>query len=333
MMRPIFIIIFIYLGVHSLNAQNIPFYSQDQRAMLLYNPALVGLEDFTQVQVGYKMFYPKIPNAPQLITASIEFNLGNDLKQSTDQIRVSDKEALLEMADKGGVGVKHGLGFSFQGFDEFGIFFNRAIASYNLKLPLNENLKLSGGAQIEYLGISVNPDKYTLRDEQNDQFYQSLLQSGSNASYLNLGLGAALLGNKFYAGVSVNNVVSSPISDEPVDNIDPDLMVTAHAAYYFDNFANIVISPMVSFYNHPNLGDIYSGQVRMFYKDLGYFGIGGGNRTSFYVPLGVNVTDFITINYTYSILDQDKTGLGTSNHELFLLFAIGNRKEAKRFNK
>ncbi|NMM47221.1 type IX secretion system membrane protein PorP/SprF [Marinigracilibium pacificum] len=328
----IYYILFIWISA-PLVGQNIPFYSQDQRTMGLFNPALVALEDFTQVQVGYKMFYPKIPEAPQLISASIEFNLGSDLKESTQQLRVSDPDALLELADKGGVGLRHGINVAFQGFQEFGLFFNKAIASYNLQIPLNESIKISGGVQVEYLGVNMNPEKYKLRDEVNDQFYQSLLQSGSNSSYLNLGLGAALLGEDFFVGVGVSNVVSSPIGDEPIKDLEPQPMISANAAYFFRNLGNVELSPMVSFYHHEGLGDIFSGQVRLFYKEVGYFGVGGGNRTLVYVPIGLNITKFITANYTYSILDKDKSGLGTSNHEVFVLFAIGNRKETKRYNK
>jgi type IX secretion system PorP/SprF family membrane protein len=304
------------------HAQDAEF-SQFYAAPAYLNPAMIGFSGQPRFGLNYRHQYPTFGNAYMTLAASFDQHF-SDFNSSIGASIVAD------FSGSGGI------------YNTYGIN-----ALYAYQLSLNQTMQLKIGAQVGYLGKSLNWDKVILYDMIDPTTGKPIIPTGESSPEnlavhrLDIGLGALIYNETFYAGASFKHVTQPNVSfydnDDSENNVSLRSMVHIGKVFYLDTkktFGN-------SFYISPNLLFVTQGKFKQINAGT-YIGKGiiyGGlwlrhtlsNSDAIIALIGVK-SGTLKIGYSY---DFNIAGLNTSagSHELSFLLDLGDNPRTKKQEK
>lgn len=254
------------------------------------NPAYAGTREVANVFGLYRAQWVGLEGAPTTILASANTPLNNN---------------------------KMGLGVSFTN-DQIGIV-NESTASidYSYILTLNAKYKLSFGVKVSGNMLDVDYTKLNVHDGTDANFQQNI----NNRLRGNFGSGLYLYSNKFYAGVSVSNILTNDFEDVLQTTIENKrLNFYGIVGFVFDisqywKFKPALLTKVVT--GAPLQGDI---SANFMYNDR--LVIGGAYRfnSAASLMLGFQISDQLFAGYAYDIETTNLRKANSGSHEIFLRY-------------
>ncbi|MDR6967263.1 type IX secretion system PorP/SprF family membrane protein [Flavobacterium arsenatis] len=294
---------FAFMVILNMEAQQDPHYTQYMYNMNVMNPAYAGSKENIAIGLLYRAQWVDVEGAPRTGTFSIHSPVGSNVGLGLSA--VSDKIGPVE---------------------ENNVY---ADFSYTLNLGGEHRLALGikAGATFHKVGLFSDIGNGWVLNPNDPAFSENI----SN-TYLNFGTGAFYYNEKFYASLSVPNMLKSKHLDVTQNGQEYQFgSETQHyfltSGYVFDLSANTKFKPsfmLKSAFNAPTSLDV---SANMLFFDR--FEIGASYRLddSFGGMINFAVTPGIRLGYAYDHIVSDLNVTTPASHEFMLLFDLNFSKK------
>ncbi|QHL87536.1 type IX secretion system membrane protein PorP/SprF [Nibribacter ruber] len=301
-------------------AQQIPHYSQYTLNPLLLNPAISGTDNYLDVRAGYRNQWVGLEGAPTSYYLSGHMSLGKldynstpttfrpqsfSKTKSRAQWKPQHKSTLQKTR------AHHGLGALIQVDQAAGLKRTDAQLLYAYHLPLSANVKLAAG-------IAAGVTQYGLNWE-----HLSFTNPGDPVTSANdyrktrpnLGVGLMAYGDRFYAGVSLAQILPAPFSfrasgpgQTPASQ---QRHLFAHGGYRFAAGRQFSVLPsLVLKYASPSPLS-FDATAKVYYRDQFWLGGTYRHHDAAVAMAGFQLKQRLHLGYAY---DFTTSALGTVSH-------------------
>jgi type IX secretion system PorP/SprF family membrane protein len=332
-MKRIFITI-IMLGMLKSYAQQKPYYTQYILNNYILNPALSGIENYTDVKLSYRNQWAGINGSPVTIYFSAHAPIGKkDYRTTATSFEVpgENPRGKSYWEDYTAPEPHHGVGIIIMN-DKTG-YLSRfsAYATYAYHKGLTPNTTLSAGF---LAGISnVSLDRTKIEWGTLDPNDPAIGYNNGEIKQLKpeIGAGLWLYSADYFAGISVLNIIPGKAKFVSTNNyasyFEPQLIATAGYRFFINDEISVLPSAMLQFIR-PFPLQVHAN-IKLQYLDKLW--IGGSYRISdqlggFAAMSGINVSNTFNIGYSYDASTTSRLKNYTKNtHEIILGFLINNK--------
>lgn len=318
------------------SAQQRPHYTQYILNNYVLNPALAGIENYTDVKISARDQWAGMTGAPRTAYLTVHGPLGKkDYKTSATSFAVPGENPRGNAYWQTYTASEphHGVGLTIVN-DRTGNF-NRfsAAASYAYHLGLNPRTNLSAGfsAGITTVGLNAN-GKAFFGPNPSDPAVGGAVVKELRRIKPDLSVGLWLYNANYFIGLSAQQVIPQKLlfaddaSFEVPGRLVPHLFATAGYRFLVNDDINAVPSVMVKYISGAFKNN-YQAEVnlKLQYHDLLW--VGGSYRQfdGYAAMLGVNVGNTFNVGYSYDFTKTDLRTYSRGTHELVLGFLLGNR--------
>lgn len=313
-------------------AQQRPYYTQYILNNYIINPAVAGIENYTDVKVSHRAQWVGLQGAP--VTTYLTIHA--PLKKSAYDERENPTSFHREGGNPRGQAYwqsyqkpepHHGVGFTVLN-DKTGPL-NRfaAYGSYAYHLGLSNNANLSFGVSAGITQMSIDYSKVDFGNTTVDPAVN--LSSSLNTIKPDISAGLWLYSKNYFAGISVQQIVPQNIvfsgTAVQVDNarLIPHIFIQAGMRLYLNDDLTLLPSVMARYINPLPLGVDVNAKLQ--YQDLIWVGGTYRYQDGFAGMLGVNLSNSINIGYSYDMNTSNLRAVSNGSHEILVGFLIGNK--------
>lgn len=332
-MKKNFILPLVLLCIGSLHAaaQQRPHYTQYILNQYILNPALTGIENYTDVKLSMRDQWVGLNGAPQTYYATIHGPLGkNDYRTTSTSYRVPGENPRGKAYWENYTAAEphHGAGLTIVN-DKTGLY-NRfsANASYAYHLGLSPKTNLSAGFAAGITRIGYDRSKAKLVDP-NDPLVIA------NATEINrirpdLSFGLWLYSADYFIGVSGQQIFPQKVkfSDDATfagSRLIPHIFATAGYRFLLNDDINAIPSVMVKYVSGTPTSPQFDINLKLQYRDLLWAGGSYRLRDGYAAMLGLNVSNTFNVGYSYDFTTTQLNTVSRGTHEIVLGFLIGNK--------
>lgn len=333
MKKLVLILIAVVAGMRGFS-QAKPFYSQYILNNYILNPALSGIENYTDVKLSYRNQWAGIEGAPVTTYLSVHGPIGKqDYKTNITSFEVPGENPRGKnyWENYSASEPHHGVGLIVMN-DRLG-YINRTsvYGTYAYHRALSAKATLSAGFQGGISSVSLDRTKIVWGDLDPNDPAIGYANNEIKKIKPEIGVGLWLYSDRYYAGISVLNVIPGKIkfvnNNKYGTYFEPNYFVSAGYRFFINDDISVLPSAMLQYWK-PQLTGIH-GNVKFQYQDLLWVGasyrhsnlIGGYSAMA-----GVNVSNTFNISYAYENATTSRLRYYTKNtHEIVLGFLLGNK--------
>lgn len=326
------IVLLMLFVVTNTFAQQRPYYTQYILNNYIINPAVAGIENYTDIKVSHRAQWVGLQGAP--VTTYLTIHA--PLKKSAYDERENPTSFHREGGNPRGQAYwqsyqkpepHHGVGFTVLN-DKTGPL-NRfaAYGSYAYHVGLSSNANLSFGISAGITQMSIDNSKVDFGNTTVDPAVN--LSSSLNTIKPDISAGLWLYSKNYFAGISVQQIVPQNIvfsgTAVQVDNarLIPHIFLQAGMRLYLSDDLTLLPSVMARYINPLPLGVDINAKLQ--YQDLIWVGGTYRYQDGFAGMLGVNLSNSINIGYSYDINTSNLRAVSNGSHEILVGFLLGNK--------
>lgn len=327
-MKKNFVIVIFLAGWQMVFAQQKPHYTQYVLNNYILNPALSGIENYTDVKIGGRDQWVGLDGAPRTMYLTIHAPIGKkDYKTSATSYHVpgENPRGTNYWSNYTASEPHHGVGLSIMD-DRTGLY-NRfsATVSYAYHLGLSARTNIAAGFAAGIQNISRNGAKSTFNN--NDPADPA---QGNVADIYkirpDLSAGIWVYSADYFLGLSAQQIIPQKVAftDDTLGfKLVPHLFATAGYRFLINEDVNAIPSVMVKYVSP--IDPQFDLNVKLQYQDL--FWVGGSYRykDGYAAMVGLNVANTFNIGYAYDFTQTPLNTVNKGTHELIVGFLIGNR--------
>ena len=332
-MKGRFIVLLLIMISGIAGAQQRPQYTQYIFNNYLLNPALSGMENYTDVKIGHRQQWRGINGAPTTTFVSANMVLG-------DKYLWRNALSLPENGDPPmgrnytqnytASPAHHGIGIIAMNDKAGPLSFLDATLTYAYHLKLQDALNLSLGTGVGIRRVSIDLNALSLEDP-NDP---ALSNAGKAQLKPDLNVGMWLYGARFFAGASMQQVLKQNLSFAPDYTQGREVghyFLTAGYKLFVDD--EISATPSVMLKKVGNIPVSYDANLKFVFRDR--FWLGGSYRKgdSFAALAGINFSNVFNITYAYDYATSRLRSYTSGSHELVLGFQLNNMYKLRSTQK
>jgi type IX secretion system PorP/SprF family membrane protein len=318
------------LSVVSAMGQQKPHYTQYILNQYIINPALSGIENYTDIKISHRHEWAGIQDAPVTTYFTIHGPLGKkDYRTTATSYDVPGENPRGQRywEEYTSAQPHHGIGFQAIN-DVTGPISNlSAYATYAYHLGISPRTSLAGGFGVGINRISLDASKLDFGDFTVDP---SVYSSGVlNKTRLDLTAGLYLYSADYFVGVSAQQIVPQKIdfSNNHVGlkhgRTVPHLFGTAGYRFLVGYDWNFTPSVMVKYVSPLPVQVELNGKLQ--YRDLAWIGASYRYKYGFSGMIGLNVLNTFNVGYAYDYTTTKLNNYSKGTHEIVLGFLIGNK--------
>ncbi len=311
-----------------------PFYSQYVLNNYILNPAVAGIENYTDVKLSYRNQWTGIEGAPVTTYFSIHGPIGkSDYKTSATSFELPGENPRgRKFSDNyTAPNAHHGIGITALN-DKTG-FMNRwsAYGSYAYHQPLSVSTSLSAGINMGVTGLNLDRSKLNFADLDANDPAIGFINGDMKMIKPELGAGLWLYGADYFAGIAVQNILLGNVKfnagDKNGNYFSPNYFLTGGYRFFVTHEVSALPSVMIQ-YLQPQLYGLHCN-VKLQYLDKLW--VGGGYQfsdllTGYSAMAGFNVSNAFNVSYAYENTIGSQYKIFTKNtHEIVLGFLLGNQ--------
>jgi type IX secretion system PorP/SprF family membrane protein len=318
----------VLLVARPVSAQQRPHYTQYVLNNYILNPALSGIENYTDVKMSARKQWIGLEGAPQTFYFSIHGALGKkDYKTSATSFNIpgENPRGKSYWENYTASDPHHGIGF-FMVNDRTGLY-NRfqADLSYAYHIGLSPRTNMSAGFSGGISKISYNRSKATPVDAADPAL-------GNTSSLYkltpDLNAGIWIYSAGYFIGIAAQQLLPHQLSltgNSAGFAEVTHLFTTAGYRLGLNDDINLLPSVMIKYIPSSALAPQFDLNVKAQFRDL--FWIGGSCRIKegFAAMLGLNVGNTFNLGYSYDISTTKLNTVSRGTHEMIVGFLIGNR--------
>ncbi|MDR6944448.1 PorP/SprF family type IX secretion system membrane protein [Mucilaginibacter pocheonensis] len=323
-------ILFIGLIVCSqlVNAQQRPQYTQYIFNNYLLNPALSGIENYTDVKLGYRSQWTGLEGAPVTAYLSVNAPIGKNFIQGdatafpasgglnpasrsyTQQYQASEPH--------------HGIGLTIVSDKTGPITQTNIDATYAYHLGLTEKLNLSVGVSAGFSHNVLNLSQITTADP-SDPIFNSL---DNNQWKPDLGVGIWAYSSDYFVGISAQQILPQNLyitskADAYQNKTVPHYFLTGGFKLFLSD--DLTLIPSVLFKYIKPVPTTYDINMKMAFQDKLWFGGSYRHNDSFAAMAGFNLSSFVNVGYSYDFTTSALNTVSNGTHEIVIGILLNNR--------
>lgn len=321
--------------------QQRPHYTQYILNNYILNPALSGIENYTDVKISTRDQWVGLKGAPKTTYFSIQAPIGKgDYRTSSTSFEVPGQNPRGKYYWENYTAAEphHGIGMTVIN-DRTGSF-NRftANATYAYHLGLTPTLNLSAGFSAGITNVSIDKSKqdFSGTGDPYDPATGVAISGELNRIRPDLGVGLWLYSKNYFVGLAAQQIIPQKLSftDDATfmskGRLVPHIFLTAGYRFLVGEDVNLVPSVMLKYVNGSSKTNFQPEvNVKMQYRDM--FWLGGSYRyeNGYAGMAGLNVSNTFNVGYAYDITTTALNTVSRGTHELMVGFTIGNKYSEK----
>ncbi|MFM2338183.1 MAG: hypothetical protein RL115_1376 [Bacteroidota bacterium] len=322
-------------------AQQRPHYTQYILNNYILNPALSGIENYTDLKLSVRDQWVGLNGAPKTMYLSIQGPIGKkDYRTSSTSFQVPGQNP------RGGAYWEsytaaephHGAGLTIVN-DKTGSF-NRfsANATYAYHLGINANTNLAGGFSAGISNISIDRTKHDFSGAGDpfDPATGTSLSGALNKIRPDVGFGLWLYSRNYFVGLSAQQIIPQKLTfvdDAAIlqkGRLVPHLFFTAGYRFLLGEDVNAIPSVMMKYIKNSSTPSIQPElNIKLQYRDDVWLGGGYRYQNGFAAMAGINVGNLFNVGYAYDFTTTALNTVSRGTHELVVGFLIGNKYSEK----
>ncbi len=331
-MRRVLLVVLIFTCSVALTmAQQRPQYTQYVFNNYLLNPALSGIENYTNIMAGYRSQWTGLQGAP--VTSYITFSapLG-------DQFINGDASAFPAAGGENPASrlytqyyqaaePHHGIGFTIV-TDKAGPITQTDInATYAYHLGISATFNLALGVAAGVSRTALNTSEITT------EYVDPAIYNGKGGQWSpDLGAGIWGYSSSFYFGVSAQQILPQNLYYSTTNSLYqnksvPHFFFTAGYKIFMSDDLTFMPSVMVKEINPIPVTYDITGKIS--FRDV--FWLGGSYRhdDSVSILAGFNLSSLINVGYSYDITTSALNTVSNGTHEIVLSLLLNNRNKVQ----
>lgn len=307
-----------------VKAQQRPQHTQYALNNYLANPAVAGIETYTDLRTSYRNQWVGVEGSPKTFYTTIHGSLGNYSGRGTRNARPSRNG--FSVRNKYKKARPHqGLGAVIQ-VDKAGLLKVSTVnGSYAYHLPLTGYFTLSSGISAGVSQYSVDvASAYPI-----NSYDPYLTGTDFNRTKLDLGLGLWLYSPDFYVGLSGAQLVKSK---GDIGNGDaPNLALLPHfygtAGMRIQSSRDLTLIPSVMTKITATASPAIDLNLRALYNQRVWGGLTYRLEDAWAAMAGVNINHLFDIGYSYDIPTSGMNQVSVGSHEVIVGLKLNNSKK------
>jgi len=310
-----------------------PSYTQYILNNYILNPAISGIENYTDLRVSYRNQWTGIKGAPVTGYCSIHTSIGKDDSRASAtsyEMQGVNPRGKEYWAEYTAPPPHHGIGMVMLN-DQAG-YLNRwsVYGTYAYHQPLGVRTTLSAGFSAGFSSVSLDRSKIYFGNLDPNDPAIGYANNELNKVKPELGAGIWLYSSKYFIGASVLNIIPGKSgfvkNDRYGDYFTPNYFATAGYRFNMDDNFSLLPSIMYQYWK-PQLSGLHIN-AKVQYRDL--FWAGAGYRMSNLISgysgmAGMNISNKLNASYSYELATTSRLKNYTGNtHEIMIGFIFGN---------
>jgi type IX secretion system PorP/SprF family membrane protein len=318
----------LFVIVSGAVAQQKPHYTQYILNNYILNPALSGIENYTDVKISARDQWVGLNGAPKTTYFSIHAPIGKeDYKTSATSFNIpgENPRGKAYWENYTASEAHHGVGFYMMN-DQTGLYnrFN-ANVSYAYHLGLSPRTNISAGFSAGISKLSYNRAKATPVDPSDPA-----LGSGSDIYKMvpDLNAGLWLYSADYFVGVAAQQIWPQQVSftgNSAGFKLMPHIFSTAGYRFLLNDDINMLPSVMAKYVLNSGVAPQVDLNVKMQYRDLLWVGGSYRIKDGYAGMIGINVGNSCNVGYSYDLTTTNLNTVSRGTHEFIVGFLIGNR--------
>jgi type IX secretion system PorP/SprF family membrane protein len=322
------VVAFCFMAVfNSAWSQQKPHYTQYILNQYIINPALTGIENYTDVKLSHRHQWVGIEDAPVTSYFTFHTPIGKkDFRTTATSFNMEGVNPRGNSYWDNYVAAEphHGVGIQVINDRTGPITHFSAYATYAYHMGITGNTSLAAGFGVGVNRTSLDATKLDITPVDPAVYNSGVL----NQMKPDLMAGLYLYSADFFVGLSAQQILPQKIdfSNGVVTTDDnkliPHLFATAGYRFLAGEDFNITPSVMVKYINHlPTQFDV---NTKIQYRDLAWIGAGYRYKDGFNGMVGINFSNKVNFGYSYDYTTSRLNNYSKGTHEFVLGFILGN---------
>ena len=325
-MKRLLQVIFSFVLMSDALSQQRPHYTQYILNNYILNPALTGIENYTDIKISTRDQWVGLNGAPRTMYLTVHTPLGKkDYKSGATSFAVpgENPRGTSYWQNYTASSPHHGAGISIIN-DRTGLY-NRFSANFSyayhigLSVRTNMSFGFAGGIQ----KISRDIVKTDFGDQEPDNAQGSI--DDIYKIRPDLSTGVWVYSGEYFIGIGAQQVIPQKVSfvDDTLGfKLVPHLFGTAGYRFLLNEDINAIPSMMIK-YIHP-LKPQFDFNLKIQYRDLLW--MGGSYRMGYGYSgmIGLNIGNTANFGYAYDFTKTPLSTVSKGTHEIVLGFLLGN---------
>jgi len=329
MIKKITFFVVLIAGMQLASAQQKPQYTQYVFNNLLLNPAVTGIENYTDIKLGYRSQWTGLQGAPVTSYLTIDAPIGNNFIQGDATAFPAEggenPSSRLYTQNYMAAEPHHGIGFMIVSDQAGPITTTNIDATYAYHLGLTDRLNLAVGVAAGVNHISLNTSEITLETP-----LDPAIANGNNSQWTpDLSTGIWLYSSNYYFGASVQQLLPANLYFSTDHNsfdqskTVPQYFVTGGIKLFLTDDITLLPTFLIKEINPVPL--TFDINAKISFKDKLWIGASYRHGDSFGVLAGINISSFINIGYSYDITTSALNTVSNGTHEIVISLLLNNR--------
>jgi type IX secretion system PorP/SprF family membrane protein len=324
-----FTLVTCFLGLTTF-AQQLPHYTQYVLNNFILNPAVAGIENYTDVKISHRHQWVGIDGAPVTTYLTIHGPL-----RKSDYARETATGFHIEGENPRGAAywknyekadAHAGIGLTILN-DRTGPL-NRfaAYGTYSYHLGISPKTSLAIGISAGVKNTTLNAGKLS--------FDVPVDPAVAGSGYLNrvspdMNAGLWLYSADYFAGLSFQNIIPSKLkfSDNAVKleggRQIPHTFLTAGYRFFVNEDITFLPSTLVKYVTSTPIS--FDVNAKLQYRDFLWVGASLRYQDSWAGMVGLNISNTINVGYSYDITTSQLNTVSRGSHEIVIGFLLGNK--------
>ena len=311
-------------------AQQQPHYTQYVMNQYIINPAITGIENYTDIKFSHRHQWAGFEGAPvtSYFTAHKSFG-GSNMKGNATGFTVEEggnARGKNYWDQYTAADAHHGIGIQVVN-DKMGPLSNlSAQLTYAYHIGLTDQTSISAGFGLGINQMMLDADKLNFGLIKVDN---SVYTSGELRKITpNISAGIYLYSAKYFLGVSAQQVVPQRVeyANDSVklkgNNVLPHMFMTAGYRLLVGDDFNFIPSVMVKYMKPVPTQIEFNAKLQ--YRDMAWIGASYRSTDAFAGMLGFNLSNKVMMGYSYDYSTSNLNNYSRGSHEFLLGFIIGN---------
>jgi len=328
-MRKIVFVLLVISIYRPVSAQQKPHYTQYILNQYILNPALTGIENYTDIKVSHRHQWAGIQDAPVTTYLTLHTPIGkNDYRTSATSFAVPGENPRGKAYWENYTAAEphHGIGLQVINDRTGPLNQFSAYATYAYHIGISPRTSLAAGFGAGFTDISLNTDKLQFQVPVDPAVYNSGVINKIRPDFM---AGLYLYSADYFIGLSAQQLIPQKItfSDNQVKKEDgrivPHLFATAGYRFLIDEDFNLIPSVLVKYINPlPPQVDI---NAKLQYRDLLWIGASFRTEDGYAGMAGLNISNTLNVGYAYDYTTSGLNGFSKGTHEIIVGFLLGNK--------
>ncbi len=329
-MKRIFILLLICVWLIPIaNAQQRPQYTQYVFNNYLLNPALAGIENYTDIKAGHRSQWTGLNGAPVTSYITINTPIGRDFLESNANSFSAgggqNPNSRLYTQDYIASIPHHGIGGMVVTDKAGPITQTNVAATYAYHLGVTGKLNLSVGVSAGFMRTALNTSEITL-----ETALDPAISNGNNSQFKpDLGAGVWLYSSNYYFGISAQQLLpqqlyfTSQATAVSSNKTVPHYFVTGGVKFFVSD--DLTLMPSFLIKQIKPVPITYDVNLRLAFQDKFWIGGAYRHKDSFGALAGFYLNSFLNVGYSYDITSSALNTVSRGSHELVIGILLNNR--------